>query len=141
MKAISFADSRGCLRLAVTDPPGAWRDVTIAALDGASPRTGFSPMRHFLSRQGSWAELAAAVHAYQLERPSPLTRAIMKKVFAIMVTIGERIAPDPRITFPEEQRRQAARTGMDKSPLNNASTTSATPPGRAPKHTEQPNRC
>ncbi|MDT3442168.1 MULTISPECIES: fumarylacetoacetate hydrolase family protein [unclassified Pseudofrankia] len=63
MKATSFLDSRGSLRLAVADPAGAWRDVTAAALDDAGPQTGLSPMRHFLSSDGDWARLAIAAES------------------------------------------------------------------------------
>lgn len=66
MKASSFSDSHGDLRLAVTDPAGTWRDVTAAALAGADPRAGFSPMRHFLSRHGDWAQLATAAETAPL---------------------------------------------------------------------------
>jgi 2-keto-4-pentenoate hydratase/2-oxohepta-3-ene-1,7-dioic acid hydratase in catechol pathway len=60
MKASSFSDRLGRQRLAVTDAAGVWRDVTEAAMAGAGPGTGVSPMRYFLSRQGDWAQLAAA---------------------------------------------------------------------------------
>jgi 2-keto-4-pentenoate hydratase/2-oxohepta-3-ene-1,7-dioic acid hydratase in catechol pathway len=73
MRILSYADSAGRWRLAVADPEGVWRDVTSAALGPGAGDTMVSPMRQFLSRQGSWASLASAAATADAEKADIVT--------------------------------------------------------------------
>jgi 2-keto-4-pentenoate hydratase/2-oxohepta-3-ene-1,7-dioic acid hydratase in catechol pathway len=73
MRILSFADSAGRWRLAVAGPGGVWRDVTSAALGPGAAEGIVSPMRQFLSRQGSWASLASAARAGGTEKADIVT--------------------------------------------------------------------